>query len=139
MERVTRFSVSISEELMEKFSSFMKKNGYKNRSKAVADLIRKTLLEEEWENRKGEVFATVTLVYDHEVPNLLEKLTHVQHHFLEEVIFSSHIHLNEQNCMEIIVIHGTVKRINEFKRQLSNHKGVKLVKVVPAAIRELQI
>ncbi len=139
MEKVTRFSISIEGELMEKFSRFMKENGYKNRSKAISDLIRGRLLEEEWKNKKGKVFATVTLVYDHEIPNLLEKLTHIQHHFLKEIIFSSHVHLNEHNCMEIIVIHGTVRKINEFKRQISNHKGVKLVKIVPASTGSLEI
>ncbi len=139
MERVTRFSISIEEELMKKFSQFMKRNGYKNRSKAISDLIRNVLLEEKWEEKKGKIYATITLVYDHEVPNLMEKLTHIQHHFLKEIIFSSHIHLNENNCMEIITIHGTMKKINDFKRQLSNHKGVKLVKVVPASTGDIEI
>ncbi len=131
MEKITRFSVSIDNRLMEKFSQFMKDKGYKNRSKAISDLIRKRLLEEEWETKKGKIFATVTLVYDHEVPNLLEKLTHIQHHYLKEIVFSSHLHLSEHNCMEIIVLKGQIKKITEFTKQLSNHKGVKLVKLVP--------
>ncbi len=131
MEKITRFSVSIDNRLMEKFSQFMKDKGYKNRSKAISDLIRKRLLEEEWETKKGKIFATVTLVYDHEVPNLLEKLTRIQHHYLKEIVFSSHLHLSEHNCMEIIVLKGQIKKITEFTKQLSNHKGVKLVKLVP--------
>lgn len=139
MEKVVRFSVSLENNLMKEFSRFMNKNGYKNRSKAIGDLIRKALLEEEWKAKKGKIFAVITLVYDHEVPDLLENLTHVQHDFLKEVLFSSHVHLNEQNCMEIITVHGTVNKINQFKKSLTNYKGVKFVEVVPVSTGDKEI
>ena len=139
MEKVVRFSVSLENNLMKEFSRFMNKNGYKNRSKAIGDLIRKALLEEEWKAKKGKIFAVITLVYDHEVPDLLENLTHVQHDFLKEVLFSSHVHLNEQNCMEIITVHGTVNKINQFKKNLTNYKGVKFVEVVPVSTGDKEI
>ena len=139
MEKVVRFSVSLENNLMKEFSRFMNKNGYKNRSKAIGDLIKKALLEEEWKAKKGKIFAVITLVYDHEVPDLLENLTHVQHDFLKEVLFSSHVHLNEQNCMEIITVHGTVNKINQFKKSLTNYKGVKFVEVVPVSTGDKEI
>lgn len=130
--KVVRFGVSVKKELFDAFSEFMKKKGYVKRSKAIRDLMRNAILEEAWKKHEGPITAVVVIVYNHEIPSLTDKIVDIQHDYTNEVLFSSHIHVNKINCMEIIAFRGEVKRIQEFSRKFSRLRGVKLVRVVPS-------
>ena len=119
--------------LMEKFSQFMAKNGYKNRSKAISYLIRNALLGEEWENKNSYpcIWPWSSRPF--------RKIDTYPACFLKEILFSSHLHLNEQNCMEIIAVHGTVSRISQFKKNFINYKRVRFVKVVFVSTGKLEV
>jgi CopG family nickel-responsive transcriptional regulator len=120
-----RFGVSIEENLLKKFDSFISSNNYRNRSEALRDLIRIALVEEEWENASGEVAGAIVLVYDHHKRELVNKLIDIQHDYNKYIISSQHIHLDHDNCLEIIVVKGSMKFIQEILSKLKSAKGVK--------------
>ena len=120
-----RFGVSIEENLLKKFDSFISSNNYKNRSEALRDLIRIALVEEEWENADEEVAGAIVLVYNHHKRELVDKLLDIQHDYNKYIISSQHIHLDHDNCLEIIVVKGSMKFIREILSKLKSAKGVK--------------
>ena len=120
-----RFGVSIEENLLKRFDSFISSNNYKNRSEALRDLIRIALVEEEWENTDEEVAGAIVLVYNHHKRELVDKLLDIQHDYNKYIISSQHIHLDHDNCLEIIVVKGNMKFIQEILSKLKSVKGVK--------------
>ena len=120
-----RFGVSIEESLLKKFDSFISSNNYKNRSEALRDLIRIALVEEEWENADEEVAGAIVLVYNHHKRELVDKLLDIQHDYNKYIISSQHIHLDHDNCLEIIVVKGSIKFTQEILSKLKSAKGVK--------------
>ena len=124
-QSVTRFGVSMDPELLLKFDKLISQKGYANRSEAVRDLVRKHLVEKEWERTKGEVVGTVTLVYDHHVHDLSDKLTDLQHHYFQNIISTTHIHLDAHNCLEVLIVRGKNKDVKSIAERLISTKGVK--------------
>ena len=129
MSRVERIGVSLESKLLAKFDTLIEKQGYQNRSEAIRDLVRQQLSEKTLANPKAKAVAAVCIVYDHHSTKLMEKLTSLQHSHLLKTISSIHIHLDHHNCMEIIVLKGTVGDINKVADNILSQKGVKLGKV----------
>lgn len=127
---VERFGVSIEKELLAKFDAMIKDKGYANRSEAIRDLIRDALLEAASEIEKKEGFGTVTIVYDHDAGDVVEKLLHLQHEWHEHIISTTHIHLSEHLCMEIIALHGRMLEMKKISEHLRALKGVHHGKLV---------
>jgi len=124
MTKLIRFGVSMEEQLLSRFDTILEKEGYTNRSEAIRDLIRKNLVEEEWE--KGEAVAgSIMLVYNHHQRELLEKIMDAQHDFHDVIISTQHVHMDHDNCLEIIVVKGLVEKIKNLYNALSVLKGVK--------------
>ena len=124
MARVKRFSVSMEEKLLRSFDGFMMREGYNNRSEAIRDIIRKQFVDEEWE--KGTpVAGSVMLVYNHHKRELLEKIMDVQHDFHDVIISTQHVHMDHDNCLEIVVVKGRVEKIKKLYNSLAALKGVK--------------
>ena len=124
MKELIRFGVSISSGLLDKFDELIETKGYVNRSEAIRDLIRDYLVEHEWE-KDAETMGSVTLVYDHHVRELTESLTALQHEFHSSIISSMHVHVDEHNCLEVIVIRGKGSKVKEIADRLISTKGVK--------------
>lgn len=124
MSELTRFGVSLKKELLQKFDKHIKARGYPTRSKAVADLIRDSLVREQWLEGK-EVAGAVTIVYNHHRRDLVNKLTAIQHEHHDLIISSQHIHLDKDNCLEIIIARGKSKEIEKLADRLKSTKGVK--------------
>ncbi|MBL7130312.1 MAG: nickel-responsive transcriptional regulator NikR [Candidatus Omnitrophica bacterium] len=124
MSGLIRFGVSIEKDLLVKFDKHIKQKGYQNRSEAFRDLIRQDLVKQEWLEGK-EVAAAITLVYDHHKRELVNKLTNIQHDFHELIVSSQHIHLDHNNCLEIIAVKGSPNRIQLLANKMKAAKGVK--------------
>ncbi len=124
MSDVVRFGVSLEKELLGKFDRLIKEKKYPNRSEAIRDLIREDLVKREWIEGK-EVAGAITLVFDHHKRELVNILTDVQHDFHTLIISSQHIHLDHNNCLEIIVVRGKPKEVRELADKLRATKGVK--------------
>jgi CopG family transcriptional regulator, nickel-responsive regulator len=122
---VTRFGISLDKILLKKFDERIQRKGYANRSEAIRDLIRDSLVMEEWEQATGETVGTITIVYSHERRELLDLLTRIQHHHHNLIISSMHIHLDEHNCLELIAVKGKGEEIKRIADRLIGTKGVK--------------
>src|ERR1051326_3953468 len=106
MSSLSRIGVAIDTHLLDKFDRLIARRGYQNRSEAFRDLIRDELVEQTWSSPESKVVGTVTLVYDHHVRMLNEKLTNLQHDFHRSVLSTLHVHLDHDNCLEVIVVRG---------------------------------
>ena len=122
---VTRFGVSIESSLLERFDKLLKGKGYSSRSEAIRDLIRDSLVNEDWQSSAAETVGTITIVYSHKTRELPDTLTDIQHHYHNSIISTMHIHLDEHNCLEAIVVKGRAKDIKTIADRLIGTKGVK--------------
>lgn len=121
---LTRFSVSVEAELLERFTQLAERRGWSNRSEAFRDLMRAALVREEWDGDE-EIVGTVTLVYDHHKRELSERLTSIQHDHHEAVLAATHIHLDHDNCLEVIAVRGEASHVQQIADALINARGVK--------------
>ena len=122
---IKRFGVSLDSFLLRNFDSLIAKKGSANRSEAIRDLIRDSLVKEEWEYGDKETVGTITFVYSHHTRELADSLTDLQHHFYSSIISSMHIHLDEHNCLEMLVVKGKGRNIKKIADRLIGTKGVK--------------
>jgi CopG family transcriptional regulator, nickel-responsive regulator len=125
MSGLSRIGVAIDTELLDKFDRLIGKRKYTNRSEAFRDLIRDELVEEKWESPASQVVGTVTLVYDHHVRLLNEKLTAIQHDFHRMILSTLHVHLDHDNCLEVLVVRGKAAEVRKVADVLISMKGVK--------------
>jgi len=122
-DELKRFGVSMDAGLLERFDAYIRDHAYTNRSEAIRDLIRKGLVEEEWAHDHKTVGA-ITLVFNHHVPELSQKLNNLQHDFPGEVIATLHVHLDHDNCMEVIVARGKAREIKKLADKMIAIRGV---------------
>jgi CopG family nickel-responsive transcriptional regulator len=129
MSQLSRTGVSLDEALLKEFDRLITKRGYQNRSEAIRDLIREALLAETVDSNKS-VVGTLTLVYDHHVPTLSERLTEAQHGAGAMVLAATHVHLDHHYCLEVIIMKGRSKDIQAMADRIRALKGVELGKLV---------
>ena len=122
---VFRFGISIDRALLERFDHLIGKKGYANRSEAIRDLIRDSLVVEEWQSSTANTVGTITLVYSHNTRELEDNLTDLQHRYHNSIISAMHIHLDEHNCLEVVVVKGQAKDIKIIADRLIGTRGVK--------------
>ncbi|HYK17112.1 MAG TPA: nickel-responsive transcriptional regulator NikR [Bryobacteraceae bacterium] len=125
MSELSRIGVAIDSDLLEKFDQLIEARGYTNRSEAFRDLIRDELVQKSWERPDSSVVGTVTLVYDHHVRLLNEKLTGLQHSHFHNILSTLHVHLDHDNCLEVLVIKGKAGAVKKLADTLISTKGVK--------------
>jgi len=124
MPTISRFGVSLDKDLLDKFDRLIRGKSYSNRSEAFRDLIRQELVKKEWHEGK-EVAGAINLIYDHHKRGLLNKITDLQHDFQALIISTQHIHLDHNNCLEIIAVKGNPKEVRKLSDRLISLKGVK--------------
>jgi len=120
-----RFGVSLDSDLLGKFDALCEERCYQTRSEAIRDLIRKDLVQKEWEDQNQEVTGTMTLVYNHHQSDLAQKMTEIQHQALDIIITSLHVHIDAHNCMEVLVLRGPVRDVRNIAQRLTATRGIK--------------
>ncbi len=125
MSDLSRIGVAIDSDLLQKFDELIASRGYSNRSEAFRDLIRDELVERAWDNPDSQVVGTVTLVYDHHVRLLNEKLTAMQHSHFHQILSTLHVHLDHDNCLEVLVVRGKASDVKMIADAIISTKGVK--------------
>jgi CopG family nickel-responsive transcriptional regulator len=125
MSELSRIGVAIDSDLLKKFDDLIGKRGYSNRSEAFRDLIRDELVEQAWESPERSVVGTVTIVYDHHVRMLNEKLTDLQHEHFHHILSTLHVHLDHDHCLEVLVVRGRAREVKKIADILISMKGVK--------------
>lgn len=129
MAELVRTGVSIEADLLEKFDELLAQRGYQNRSEALRDLIRDMLVNEEI-NDNRPVVATLSMIYDHHRPELSQKLNETQHHHHDLVLAATHVHLDEENCFEVVIMKGPAGEVKHMADHMLSLKGVKHGKLV---------
>jgi len=124
MKKLVRFGVSLDHHLLDDFDRHISRKNYATRSEALRDLIRDNLVGQEWDENK-ETVGTVTIIYDHHVHDLTEKLTDIQHHHHRLILSTMHVHLDHDSCLEVLVVRGRGKEIRKVADRLIATKGVK--------------
>ena len=125
MTELVRFGISMDSRLLQKFDQMIANKGYSNRSEAIRDLIRDQLVDATWKEEVNEVVGTITLVYNHEIRELNDRLIDLQHQFHEGIISSLHVHLDKHNCLEVLVLRGKGRHVRHVAEKLIGIKGVK--------------
>lgn len=130
MTRISRFGVSLEDDLLRSFDRSIAELGYANRSEAIRDLIRDHLIQKKVSKANEEIIGIVSLVYDHRTHRLGDLLADMQHKAKVVINASLHIHLDEHNCLEVIVIRGETEKVHEVAGKLIATKGVQNGKLV---------
>ena len=124
MKKLVRFGVSLDHHLLDDFDRLIARKNYATRSEALRDLIRDNLVGQEWDDNKDTV-GTITLVYDHHVRSLTEKLTDIQHDYERLILSAMHVHLDHDHCLEVLAVRGKGREIKKVADRLIATKGVK--------------
>jgi CopG family nickel-responsive transcriptional regulator len=129
-QELMRIGVSLPDNLLERFDEIIKKRGYSSRSEGIRDAIRNYIIHYDWMNEVvGERIGIISLIYEHDQRGLVSSLTEIQHEHSDLIKSSVHVHLDHDNCLEIIVSEGEGKRVKELAEQMMALKGVKYVKL----------
>ncbi|WP_291910014.1 nickel-responsive transcriptional regulator NikR [Chitinophaga sp. CB10] len=121
--KVVRFGVSIEKNVLELLDNYMADNQFPNRSQAIRHLIRRMEVEKQWQTDEV-VGGSITLLFDHHKRDLLDKITDIQHDYHELILCSQHIHLDHDNCMEIIAVKGKASLLKQLANALTAVKGI---------------
>ncbi len=133
MKKIIRAGVSFPRELLEEFDEIIKAKGYTKRSKAICDAMRLYISNYKWEETKEKVIGVIALIYDHEIRGAADTLTELEHHYGELIISTMHIHLDKENCLELIALKGLAEEIKALADKLMSIRGVKQLKLLTVA------
>jgi len=122
---VERVGISFEPELLREFDSLIKKKGYTNRSEAVRDLVRRAMVEAGTDDDDGEAIGSLTIIYDHEAGGLTDRLLNLQHQHHSEISSTTHIHVDENTCLEMLIVKGKVKDVRRLADNIKALRGVK--------------
>lgn len=123
-DALIRFGVSMPEELMKQFDGYLLERGYTNRSEAIRDLVRRAMLAPGRLKSDQHVAGTIVMVYDHHVLDLPLTLMELQHDYHHQINSTMHVHLNHDQCLEIIVVRGQLGKLRELHQRIQVQKGV---------------
>jgi CopG family nickel-responsive transcriptional regulator len=136
-EDLSRFGVAFPTPLIEQFDRYIEEQGYKNRSEAFRDLVRKTLLEPSALHAEQDVAGTIVMVYDHHISDLPIRLMELQHEAHHDIISNMHVHLNHDQCLEVIAVRGNLGRLRHLHQQIQVQKGVLYAELSVTYVDEL--
>lgn len=136
-DSLVRFSVAIGGELLARFDAYRAAHKYANRSEAVRGLMRSALIEEVVENADSATMGVVTLIYNHHAGQVSERLTELQHEHLDRVVTTTHVHLDHDRCLEVVLLRGKAKVVRELANSLIGTKGVESGRLVLSAAAPL--
>lgn len=131
---VERIGVSLEGALLADFDRYTSREGYGSRSEALRNLIREALIRRRWE-AGGHVVGTITIVYRHEVGMVTHRLLHRQHAFLKFIRATAHTHLDDETCLEVLIVQGQAAKVAELANRLKTVKGVLSAETVVASHR----
>ena len=123
MSEITRFSVSLEDDLLEQFDRYCQQQQFATRSEAIRQLLRDTLTKEAWAGESKDAAGTLTLVYDHHRPQLRDHLTKLQHDHTDLVVSTLHAHLTHDLCLEVIVLRGPSAKLAEDRQPIARAEG----------------
>lgn len=122
---LVRFSVAMPEDLLMRFDQLVARRGLaKNRSEVVRDLVRDALVEDDCGTPGVVVMGTLTVVFDHHAHDVQEKMHHIQHLYYGNIVSTTHVHINESQCLEVIILKGETGLVQDIANMILGTKGV---------------
>ena len=138
MSDLVRFSVCLEADLLEQFDRYCQEGKFANRSEAIRQLVRESLTAHAWESDAQDAVATLTIVYDHHRTHLTERLLELQHRHTDMVVSTMHVHLDHDNCLEVIVLRGRAGALQKTASELRGLKGIHKGQLVLAKTEEVR-
>ncbi len=130
---ITRLGVSLPKNLLEQFDKTITSRGYASRSDAIRDAIRNYLLEYEWlEKEGGDIVGVINVMYNHHHKGTSDAIVSLQHDYGDVIVSTMHIHLNEDNCLEMVIVKGEMEGIKRLVDKITTTKGIDNVKLITA-------
>lgn len=129
-EKLVRFGVTVPKNILAEFDLRVEQSGKGNRSDVIRQLIRRHITEERWQEKGGQVYGTVTLMYDHHSPCTAKDLTSVQHDHGKNIVCTTHVHVDRDTCLECIVLRGDASCVRAFVDSVGKIKGLKSIDTV---------
>jgi len=120
---VSRFGVSLEEDLLKALDRFVKENKFPNRSQAIRALIERNLVEKKWQCN-NVVAGAIVMVYDHHKRDISTRSNNIQHDYHDVILSVQHFHLNHETCLEIIAVKGLANRLTELSDKILGIKGI---------------
>lgn len=120
---VSRFGVSLEEDLLRDLDEYVIDNKYPNRSQAIRALIEKFIVEKKWQCN-NIVAGAIVFAYDHHKGDITTRSNDIQHEYFDVILSAQHFHLNHDNCLEIIAVKGTSSRLTELSDKILGLKGI---------------
>lgn len=126
---VSRFGVSLEEELLVALDQYVTENNFSNRSQAIRYLVEKNLVEQKWKC-DNLVAGAVVMVYNSQKHEIRNQSSDLQIQYRDVVIGIQQFILSDQNCMEIIAVKGASRRLTELSDKLIGIKGIQHGKLI---------
>jgi CopG family transcriptional regulator, nickel-responsive regulator len=121
---LSRTTLAIDRELLERFDKWLEGRGYANRSEAVRDLLRAALVQQQWQEPQTEVVGVLSVIFDHDARDLAQEVTGIQHRDHHAVLCSQHVHLDHHRCLEVILLKGPASQLRRMADAIQTTKGV---------------
>jgi len=129
-QELMRIGVSLPDNLLSRFDEIITRRGYSSRSEGIRDAIRNYIVEYEWMGEEeGERVAVITIIYNHNQRGLTDVLLEIQHNSIGLLGTSLHVHLDHDNCIEILLARGNMREIKQITEDIMSLKGVRHVKL----------
>lgn len=139
MERIRRIGVSMEPELLESLDEFVKVRDYPSRSEAIRDMVSDQLSQERLRHPNERAIGSIMILYDHNARGLTDKLTDFQHESGHRLIISAtHIHIDENLCMEILACKGKAAEIKRLADRIGAIKGVRHGELSIRSLKEMR-
>lgn len=119
----TKFGVYIPDRLVKDLELCMKTAGIKSKSKLIQEALRLFIAEHRW-RLVGRVVGIIGVIYNHSIGHVDERLTDLQHEFLDIVVSTIHVHLDKERCMLAIIVRGDTERIKNLLNNVMRLRGV---------------
>lgn len=136
-EKYVRFSISLPLELLHILDDQFIEKGYASRSEFIRDLIREKIVANRWENPDEDVLGVISIIYNHKTSDLSERMIQIQHNNYINILCNLHIHLNNEECLEIIVLKGLAKEIQKINIEISGVRGIKFSELTKIATPDI--
>ncbi len=121
---VSRISISLPPELLSELDRMVLGRGYGSRSQAISEMVNYQLAEHKRALGNEVMAGTLTLLYDRSIRGLQKKLADIQYQHIDEVISSLHVHLTEDQMLEVVLVQGPAARLQDIANQMITLRGI---------------
>lgn len=133
MQRVT---ISLDDATAEAIDAFMARSGHSNRSEAIRDLVRDSLVRsEDVATQSEDCIAAVSYVYNYDGRDLAIRLDRAQHEHHDLTISSTRARLDHHHCMEVTLLKGKTTAVRQLAEATLAERGVRFGQINMVPIR----